>query len=200
MKALKEAEFVEGEHFTARRLEKGEEGYIRLKVPAGLWRLVELARRGVGWAAKAVRRLEEIARARGFYHLVEKHLKPAREAETVDPRGLTVEDPERGIKAVIKDVKAEWDDGRPKIVVEYEANGRTEIFSFTWGVYKSGKVRASVRPDEEKAAVLATLTGDETLKGRKGVAVLYPKHLFALAKIKDVGWVLLKWYAEVRGE
>ncbi|MEM0277520.1 PaRep2b protein [Pyrobaculum sp.] len=200
VKALREAGFEEGVHFTAKKPEKGEQGYISLKIPAGLWKLEELARQGVKWAERAVSRLEEIARARGFHHLVEKHLKPAKEAETIDPRGMVAEDKERGIKAVIRDVKVMWEDGRPKIVVEYEANGRTETFSFTWGVYKSGKVRASVRLDEEKAAVLATLTGDETLKGKKDVVTLYAKHLFALAKIKGVGWKLLGWYAEVMAE
>ncbi|MEM1636383.1 PaRep2b protein [Pyrobaculum sp.] len=213
VKALKGAKFVEGVHFTAKRPEKGEQGdanlkkhekdergYIRLKIPAGLWKLEELARQGVGWAEKAVSRLEEIAKERGFYDLVEKHLKPAREAETVDPREMPVEDPERGIKAVIKDVKAEWDDGRPKIVVEYETNGEVKSLSFTWFVDKGGSVKANVRLNEERAAVLAALTGDEKLKGRKGTMTLTAKHLFAMVKIKDVGWVLLKWYAEVMRE
>ncbi|AFA39908.1 PaRep2b protein [Pyrobaculum oguniense TE7] len=44
-----------------------------------------------------------------------------------------------------------------------------------------------MKPSYEKAAVLAALTGDDRLKGKKGVAALYAKHLFALAKIKGVG-------------
>ena len=127
---------------------------------------------------------------------MEKHLKPAMEAETIDPRGMVAEDPERGVRAVVKDVKVMWEGGRPRVVIEYEANGRTETFSFTWYVATDGAVRAGVKLNEEKAAVLAALTGDETLKGRKGVVTLTAKDLFALAKIKDVGWALLKWYAE----
>ncbi|AFA38847.1 PaRep2b protein [Pyrobaculum oguniense TE7] len=206
VKALKEAEFEEGVHFTAKKPEKVKQGereivkpgFIRLKVPAGLWRLEELRRQGVGWAEKAISRLEEIARRRGFYDLVEEHLRLAKEAETVDPRGMIAEDKERGVKAVIKNVKREWDKGRLKIVVEYETNGRTETFSFTWRVETGGGIRASVRLDEEKAAVLAALTGDEKLKGRRGTVTLTPKHLFAMAKIKDVDWVLLRWYAEAK--
>ena len=168
VKALEEAEFVEGVHFTAKRPEGGKKGYIRLKVPTGLWKLEELRRQGVKWAEKAVSRLEEIAKARGFYHLVEKHLKPAKEAETIDPRGVAAEDKEKGVKAVIRNVKVMWEEGRPKIVVEYEADGRKETFSFIWGVEKDGKVRAKVRLNYEKAAVLAALTGDESLRGRRG--------------------------------
>ncbi|ABP49909.1 PaRep2b protein [Pyrobaculum arsenaticum] len=208
VKALKEAGFEEGVHFTVKKPEKVMQcerkivkpGYIRLNVPAGLWRLVELARLSVRWAEKALSCLEEIAKARDFYDLMEKHLKPAKEAETIDPRGLAVEDPERSVKAVIKDVWVEWDGNRPRIVVEYEANGRTETFYLTWGAATGEGVRASVRLDEEKAAVLAALTGDVSLKGKKGVAAFFPKHLFALAKIKGVGWVLLRWYAEVMAE
>ncbi|AFA38660.1 PaRep2b protein [Pyrobaculum oguniense TE7] len=199
VKALRGAGFEEGVHFTAKRPEEGKKGYIYLKIPAGLWKLEELRRQGVEWAKEAVSRLEEIARERGFYDLLDEYLKPAKEAETIDPKGMVAEDKERGVKAVIRNVKVMWKDGRPKIVVEYEANGRTETFSFTWGVYKSGRVRAGVKLNEEKAAVLAALTGDGKLRGKEGVAELTAKHLFALAKIKDVGWKLLRWYAEVRG-
>ncbi|WP_333639005.1 PaRep2b protein [Pyrobaculum aerophilum] len=203
VKALREAGFEEGVHFTAKRPEKvvkGEresvkQGYIRLKVPAGLWKLEELRRQGVKWAAKAVSRLEEIARARGFYDLVEKHLRPAREAETIDPRGMTAEDPERGVKAVIRDVKVMWEGGRPRIVVEYEVNRQTESFSFIWDVATGRKVIAGVNLNYEKAAILAALTGDELLKGKKGTVTLTARHLFAMARIKDVGWELLRWYA-----
>ncbi|AFA38267.1 PaRep2b protein [Pyrobaculum oguniense TE7] len=199
VKALEETGFEDGVHFTAKKPEKEEGGHIYLKIPAGLWRLEELRRQGVGWAEKAVRRLEEIARGRGFYDLLDEHLKPAKEAETIDPRGMVAEDKERGIRAVIRDVKAEWEGNRPRVVVEYEANGRAESFSFVWGVERDGGVRADVRLDEERADVLAALTGDESLKG-KDKATLRAKHLFALAKIKGVGWQLLRWYAEVRGE
>ena len=199
VKALKEAGFVEGVHFTAKRPEREEGGYIRLKMPAGLWKLVELARQGREWAVKAVSRLEEIARERGFYDLLDEYLRPAREAETIDPRGIVAEDEERGVKAEIRNVKVMWEEGRPRIEVEYEVNGGVKSFSFAWRVEKDGKVSASVRLDEEKAAVLAALTGDDKLRG-KDKATLSAKHLFALAKIKGVGWELLKWYAEVRGE
>ncbi|MEM4493242.1 MAG: PaRep2b protein, partial [Pyrobaculum sp.] len=87
VKALKEAGFEEGVHFTAKKPEKVKQcerkivkpGYIRLNVPAGLWRLEELARQGVKWAEKAVSRLKEIAKARGFLDLLDEHLKPAKE-------------------------------------------------------------------------------------------------------------------------
>ncbi|ABP50075.1 MAG: PaRep2b protein [Pyrobaculum arsenaticum] len=111
-----------------------------------------------------------------------------------------MEDAERDIKAVIKDVKVKWEGGRPRIVVEYEANGEAKSLSFIWGVATGGKVIAGVKLSYEKAAVLAALTGDDRLKGRKGVAALYAKHLFALAKIKGVGWGLLRWYTEAMAE
>ena len=197
VKALKAAGFEEGLHFTAKAPEGGEKGYIYLKKPAGLWKLEELRQQGVEWAKRALDRLEEIARARGFYDLLEEYLRPAREAETVDPRDVAAEDKERGIRAVIKDVKLEWENGRPRIVVEYEASGRRESFSFIWGVYEG--VKASVRLNEGRAAVLATLTGDEKLKGKRGSWELTAKHLFALAKYKGVGWELLWWYAKAAG-
>ncbi|AFA39268.1 PaRep2b protein [Pyrobaculum oguniense TE7] len=204
VKALKEAGFEEGIHFTTRRPEEGEKGdkkpgIIRLKVRAGLWKLEELRRQGVGWAAEAVDKLEEIARARGFYDLLEEYLRPAREAETFDPRGMVAEDPERGIKAVVKDVWVQWEGGRPRVVVEYEANGKAKKYTFIWGVVTGGRVSVKVRLDEEKAAVHAALTGDGSLRGKKHVT-LTAKHLLAMAKIKGVGWQLLRWYAEVRGE
>ncbi|AFA40822.1 PaRep2b protein [Pyrobaculum oguniense TE7] len=198
--ALRGAGFVEGVHFTAKRPEEGKKGYIYLKIPAGLWKLEELARRGVKWAVKAVSRLEEIAKARGFYDLLEEHLRPAKEAETIDPRGMIAEDKEGGVKAVIRNVKVMWEEGRPRIEVEYEAGGGVKSFSFAWRVEKDGSVMASVRLNYERAAVLAAVTGDETLKGRKGVVTLTAKDLFAMVRIKGVGWALLRWYAEVRGE
>ncbi|RFA95761.1 PaRep2b protein [Pyrobaculum aerophilum] len=126
VKALRDAGFEEGVHFTAKRPEGDEPGYIRLKVPAVLWRLVELSRQGADWADKALKRLEEIAKARGLPELVEEYLKPAIEAETVDPRGLVVEEAERGIKAVIRDVRVMREGGRPRVIVEYEVNGVTK--------------------------------------------------------------------------
>ncbi|MEM1570648.1 PaRep2b protein, partial [Pyrobaculum sp.] len=54
--------------------------------------------------------------------------------------------------------------------------------------------------DYEKAAVLAALTGDESLRGREGIVTLTAKHLFAMAKIKGAGWGLLRWYAGVKAE
>ncbi|MEM4792842.1 MAG: PaRep2b protein [Pyrobaculum sp.] len=176
-----------------------KQGLIYLKMPAGLWRLVELARQGVEWAEEAVRRLEEVAKARGFYDLLEQHLKLAREAETIDPRGLAVEDPERGVKAVIRDVKVVWKGVRPRIVVEYEANGEAKSFSFAWGMYGDRRIMANAKLDEERAAVLAALTGDGELREKKHAA-LHATHLFAMAKIKGIGWPLLKWYAEVKGK
>ncbi|MEM0484239.1 MAG: PaRep2b protein [Pyrobaculum sp.] len=200
VKALKDAGFVEGVHIIAKRPEGGERGYIRLKLPAGLWRLVELRRQGVDWADKALRRLEEIAKARGFSNLLEEYLRPAMEAETVDPRGLVVEDAEKGIRAVIRDVRVVRDGDRPRVVVEYEVNGKAKSFSFIWGMRKEGIVIASVWLNEEKAPVLAALTGYQTIRGKRGTVTLYAKHLFALAKYRGVGWELLRWYAEVMRE
>ena len=198
VKALKAAGFEEGLHFTAKKPDGGKQGHIYLKIPAGLWKLEELRRQGVGWAKKALDGLEEIARGRGFYDILDEYLRPAREAGSADPRGVVAEDAERGVKAVVKDVKLEWEGDRPRIVVEYETNGRIETFSFVWGVRSEGKVRASVRLDYERAAVLATLTGDDSLRGKKGVVMLYAKHLLAFARY--VGWDLLWWYAKAVGE
>jgi len=114
LKALRGAGFEEGVHFTAKRQEDGEKGYIRLKLPAGLWRLVELSRLGVIWADMALRRIEEVAR--GFSDLLEEYLKTAMEAETVDTRCLAAEDGERGM--VIREVKAKREGRRPRITVE----------------------------------------------------------------------------------
>ncbi|MEM0484879.1 MAG: PaRep2b protein [Pyrobaculum sp.] len=199
VKALKDAGFEEGVHFTTRKPEGSERGHIRLKLPAGLWRLEELRRQGVGWAEKALRRLEEIGRARGFSDLLEEYLRPAREAETVDPRGITTEVKD-GVKAVVRDVKVEWEDQRPRITVEYEAGGDVKSLSLLWGVGERGRVRAGVWLDVEKAAVLATLTGDESIRGKRGKASLSAHHLLALARLRGVGWDLLRWYAEVMRE
>ncbi|WP_258870618.1 PaRep2b protein [Pyrobaculum aerophilum] len=114
IKALKDVGFEEGVHFTAKRQEDGEKGYIRLKSPVGLWRLEELRRQEVDWADKALRRIEEVAR--GFSDLLEEYLRPAMEAETVDTRGLAAEDGERGM--VIREVKAKREGRRPRITVE----------------------------------------------------------------------------------
>ncbi|RFA95838.1 hypothetical protein CGL51_06740 [Pyrobaculum aerophilum] len=200
VKALKDAGLEEGVHFTAKRPEGGKFGHVYIKLPAGLWRLVELRRQGVEWADKALRRLEEITKARGFYDLLEEYLKPAREAETVDPRGLVVEDAEKGIKAVVRDVRVERDGDRPRVVVEYEVNGVTKSFSFIWGVRKEGIVMASVWLTEEKAVVLAALLNDKTIREKRNTATLSAGHLFALAKYRGVGWELLRWYAEVMRE
>ncbi|MCX8137850.1 PaRep2b protein, partial [Pyrobaculum aerophilum] len=201
VKALRGAGFEEGVHFIARRPEGGEKGYIRLRIPTGLWRLEELRRLGVDWADKALRRLEEIAKARGFYDLLEEHLRPAREAETVDPRGLVVEDAEKGVKVVIKDVRVMREGGRPRVVVEYEVNGKAKSFSFIWGVITTrGTVTASVNLNDEKILVLAALLGDKAIRGKRGAVALYAKHLLALARLKGVGWELLRWYAEVMRE
>ena len=64
---------------------------------------------------------------------------------------------------------------------------------------KGHGVMAGVRLDYEKAAVLAILTSDESIKGKKQVT-LYARHLLALAKYKGVGWELLRWYAKVMRE
>ena len=197
--ALKAAGFEEEAHFTAKRPEGKEEGHIYLKKPAGLWKLVELEKQGVEWAEKALDKLEEIAKARGFYDLLERYLKPAKTAGTVDPRGMVVEDKERGIRAVIKDVKLEWENGRPRITIEYEASGHKQSFYFTWGK-KGDEIRAKVNLNYERAAVLAALTGDEKLKGKRGSRNLTTKHLLAFAKYKGVGWELLWWYAKMMGD
>ena len=133
---LKAAGFIEDVHFTAKRPNDNQQGHIRLKIPAGLWRLVELERAGVGWAKEALDRLKEIARERGFYDLLERHLKPAEEAETLDPKKVVVEDPESGVRAVVRDLRLEWVDGRPRVIVEYEANGRVKTFYFAWNKEK----------------------------------------------------------------
>ncbi|AFA40143.1 PaRep2b protein [Pyrobaculum oguniense TE7] len=204
VKALKEAGFEEGVQFTAKAPKKSKygvakSGLIYLKIPASLWRLEELRQQGVGWAEEAVRRLEEMAKARELYHLVEGYLKLAREAESIDPRGMIVEDPERGVKAVIRDVKLAWDGIRPRVVVEYEAGGVVKSFSFTWSMYGNRRIMANVKLNKERAAVLAALTGDNELR-RKKRTTLHATHLIALVKIKGVGWPLLKWYAEVKGK
>ncbi|MEM0463913.1 PaRep2b protein [Pyrobaculum sp.] len=62
-----------------------------------------------------------------------------------------------------------------------------------------GRVIACMKLNYEKAAVLAALTGDESLRGKKR-ATLTAKHLFAMARIKGVGWGLLRWYAGVMAE
>ena len=182
VRALKEAGLEEGLHFTAKRPEEGKPGYIYLKIPAGLWRLVELERAGVDWAKKALNRLEEIARARGFSDLLEEYLRPAREAGIVDPRGMVAEDRERGTRAVVRYVKLRWEEGRPKVMVEYEASGRVETFSFTWYVTTGGRIRAGVRLNDERAAVLSALVGDESLRGKKagsadGEALVRPREV-----------------------
>ncbi|WP_258870175.1 PaRep2b protein [Pyrobaculum aerophilum] len=103
-------------------------------------------------------------------------------------RDIVVEDAERGIGAVIRDMRVEREGDRPRITVEYEVNGRVESFSFIWGVKTDGKIRASVWISDEKALVLAALTGDETIKGKRDAVSFHAKHLFALAKYKGVRW------------
>ncbi len=198
--ALRDAGFVEGVHFTAKKPEGGKLGHVYIKLPAGLWRLVELRRQGVDWADKALRRLEEIAKARGFYDLLEEYLRPAMEAETVDPRGLVAEDVERGMRAVVKDVKATWEGGKPRVVVEYEVGGDAKSFFFTWRVKTGGGVIAGVKLNDEKALVLAALLGDGAIREKRGSITLTARHLLALAKYKGAGWELLRWYAEVMKE
>ncbi|AAL63568.1 paREP2b [Pyrobaculum aerophilum str. IM2] len=201
MKTLRRAGFVEGVHFTAKRPQGGKYGHVYIKIPAGLWKLEELKRQGVEWAKRALKRLEEIAKARGFYDLLEGYLKPAREAETVDPRGLVVEDAEKGIRAVIRDVKVVREGNRSMVVVEYETSGEVKSFKFAWNVVTtSGAVIASIRLNEEKAIVLVALTGDETIKKKRGSVQLSAKHLFALARLRGIGWELLRWYTEVMSE
>ena len=200
VRVLKEAGFEEGLHFTAKRPEGNERGYIYLRIPTGLWKLVELKRQGVKWAERAINRLKEIARARGFYELLNEYLKPAEEAETLDPKKVAVEDPESGVRAVVRDLRREWEDGRPRIIVEYETSNRTETFSFIWGVGQIGDVRANVRLNDERAAVLAALTGDESLRRKRGVAALFAKHMLALVRYKGIGWDLLWWYAKLLRE
>ena len=199
VKALRDAGFVEGVHFTAKKPEGGVQGYVYIKLPAGLWRLVELRRQGVDWADKALRRLEEMARARGLSELVEEYLKPAIEAETVDPRGLVVE-VERGLKAVVRDVRVVRDGDRPRVVVEYEVGGDVTSFSFIWGVRKGGGIVAGLDLNDEKALMMTALLGDKAIMGKKGHITLSAKHLFALARFKGVGWELLRWYTEAMKE
>ena len=117
----------------------------------------------------------------------------------VDPSTIVVEDEERGIRARVLDVKLEWKEDRkgsrrPRIEVKYEVNGKKKRFYFTLRVETPRRVKASVALDEERALVLATLTGDETLREKRGTVSLYASHLLALAKYKGVGWELLYWY------
>ncbi|WP_181933331.1 hypothetical protein [Pyrobaculum aerophilum] len=44
-----------------------------------------------------------------------------------------------------------------------------------------------MRQDGERALVLAALTGDGSIKEKGGVAHLYARHLFPLAKLRGVG-------------
>ena len=197
VEALKRAGFEEDLHFTAKRPKDDERGFIRLRTPAGLWRLVELERQGVDWAKKALDQLEEFAKVEGFYETLVKKLKPAREAETLDPKGMAVED-NRGMKIVIKDLELKWVNSRPRIIVRYNVNDDDNYFYFTWGTEKDGGVRAAINVgDVAKALVLATLVGDESIKEKRGIVKLSARDLFKLARFKGVGWDLLRWYARV---
>ncbi|AFA40630.1 PaRep2b protein [Pyrobaculum oguniense TE7] len=97
-------------HFTAKKPEKDERAYIHLKLWAGLWKLEELARQGVGRAERAVRRLEEIVKARGFYDPRGGVFEASWGGGNSKSKGMVVEDPERGIKAVVKDVWVQWEE------------------------------------------------------------------------------------------
>ena len=192
VKALIEAGFEEGLHFTVNRPENGNHGYIALKIPAALWKLVELKRMGIRWAEEVISRLYSVAKTYNIQDILDRYLKPALEAETLEPRNIIVEDEEGGIRAVIKNVTIVWENNRPRIVVEYEINNKKVSFSFKWR--STSGVVASVNLNEERAAVLAALTGDDELKKKRGSTKLIAKHLFALAKYKGIGWELLKWY------
>ena len=41
----------------------------------------------------------------------------------------------------MRDVKREWEDGRPRVVIEYEANGEKRSFHFTWHVVTKGRIQ-----------------------------------------------------------
>lgn len=58
----------------------------------------------------------------------------------------------------------------------------------------------SVWLNDKRALVQAALTGDESLKRKRGVVTLRARHLFALTRFVDIGWDLLRWYAEMRRE
>ena len=107
---------------------------------------------------------------------------------------MAVEGPESGMKGEVKDLRRERVGRRPRVVVEYEANGRAGSSYFTWGV-KEG-VRAGVKLND---GVKATLTGDELIKGKKKVT-LTARHLLVLARYKGIGWDILWWYAKVMRE
>ena len=198
VKVLKDAGFEEGLHFTIKIPKNGKPGYVHLRIPTGLWRLVELSKAGVNWAERTLKQLRDIAKERGF-ELLEEYLKPAMEAETIDPKGMSIEYPEKRIKATVKDIKMEWRRGVwPKIIVIYEIDGKEKSFNIIWrimknrGIYK--QIYANVWLNEERGVVLAALTGDESLKKKKGTAMLTAKHLLALVRFKGIGWNLLKWY------
>lgn len=118
----------------------------------------------------------------------------------MDPRGLVVEDIERGIKAVIRDVRVIREGGRPRVVVKYEVGGEAKSLSFIWGIITGGKVTASVNLNDKRALVLAALLGDKTIREKRDAVVLYAKHLFALARLRSISWELFRWYAEVMRE
>jgi len=187
VETLKSAGLEEGAHFIAKRPDGSSLGYVYISVPTGLWQLEELRRQGIDWADRALKRLEEIAKARGFYDVLQKHLRLAREAETVNPRGLVVEDPGAGVRAEIRDVRVEWTGRRPRVVIEYEAGGQIKSFSFIWGLKTRRAIVATVKLNAERALLLAALTGDGRLKGKRGALQLHAKHLLALTKYKGVG-------------
>lgn len=190
VETLKAAGFEESVDFVVKKI--GKKNRIYLKLPASLWRLEELRRQGIDWAAKAIERLEEIAKRRGVLDALEKYLKPAREAETIDPRMIVVENPK---KIVIKDLKLKWKNGKPRIMIEYEINGKKKSFYLTWGIMIKRTVYANVKLDEERAIVLAALTNDESIKKKRGFMTLTAMRFFALVRYKGVGWDLLRWYA-----
>jgi len=213
VEALKSAGFAEDKHFTAKRPEGGECGHIYL-TEKGLWRLVLMAKEGVDWAERALKRLESVAKARGFYDLLMEYIKPVVEIETVDLRGVSTGN------AVIVNYWTEWvkegaqeparegcagpsKDCRPIIHVVYEAGDGEHEMTVPWRVQplKGGEwrdVRASVRLDgSARSEVLAELTGNEALKGRKGTVVLTSKDLFGLMRLKGIGMGLYRWYTEV---
>ncbi|AAL63592.1 paREP2b [Pyrobaculum aerophilum str. IM2] len=99
----------------------------------------------------------------------------AGEGGGVDPNDVVAKDAERRIKAVMRYVRVEWDGDRPRVVVEYEADGVAK--SFTWSIRSRGRIQAHVRLNSERPLVLTTLTGDKLTREKKNMKVLATKHI-----------------------
>lgn len=173
-------------------------GYVYMKMPAFLWKLAELSRKGISWARNTLDRLKEIATVKGFYDLIKEDLEIANAVETVDPKGMVLPN---NVKIV--DIHKMWEGGRPRIEVIYEINGDEKAFTIYWGVYKSKRraVLANVRiRDNTMKTVLDWLTGRVAPVTKSGTATLTSSDLLRMARFKGVGWDLLHWYVKAMAE